>query len=267
MQALVLPDKSRLACGDTGSGAPLVLVHGSPAEGRAWGRVAKHLAPGFRVLTPDLPGYGASDPLPPGANGTAALAAAVGALIASLDAPAWVVGHSYGGNVALHAAIAQQQRVRGLVLFEPVFFWGLALAGEDTALAGARVHFEDYVRRVEDGDSPAVFRMIDFWFGTGAFAKLPPPVRAFLVKFAPKNAADVKASFAESLPQTALAGFDRPTIIAYGGASPPIIPTIAHSLARLLPRAEARAIPGGTHAMLDTHAEAVAALINEHARA
>ena len=244
-----------------------MLVHGSPAEGRAWSRVAKHLAPGFRVLTPDLPGYGASDPLPPGVNGTSALATAVGALIDTLDTPAWVVGHSYGGNVALHAAIAQQPRVRGLVLFEPVFFRGLALAGEDAALAAARAHFEDYVRRVEGGDSPAVFRMIDFWFGTGAFAKLPLPVQAFLIKFAPKNAADVKASLAETLPKAALAGFDRPNIIAYGGASPPIIPTIANALARLLPRAEARAIAGGTHAMLDMHAEAVAAIINEHTRA
>ena len=121
------------------------------------------------------------------------------------------------------------------------------------------------MRRVEGGDSPAVFRMIDFWFGNGAFAKLPPPVQAFLVKFAPKNAADVKASFAEALPLAALSGFDRPTIIAFGGASPPIIPTIANALARLLPRAGARIIPGGTHAMLDTHPEAVAALINGHA--
>jgi pimeloyl-ACP methyl ester carboxylesterase len=109
--------------------------------------------------------------------------------------------------------------------------------------------------------------MVDYWFGDGAFAKLPPPVQGFLVKFAPKNAADVKSSFAEALPFTALAGFDRSTIIAYGGASPPIIPTIANALARLLPRAEVLSIPGGTHAMLDTHAEAVAAIINRHAAA
>ena len=267
MPRLRLAHGNVLSYGDTDAGTPLILVHGSPAEGRAWSRVVRHLAAGFRVLTPDLPGYGASDPLAAGEGGTAALAAAVSALIASLDAPVWVAAHSYGGNVALHAAIAQQPRVRGLVLFEPVFFRGLALADEDAALASARAHFEDYVRRVEGGDSPAVFRMIDYWFGDGAFANLPPPVQGFLVKFAPKNAADVKASFAEALPQSALAGFDRPTIIAYGSASPPIISTIASALARLLTNAEARAIAGGTHAMLDTHAEAVAAIINAHARA
>ena len=143
MPAILLPAGSRLAYGDTGSGLPLVLVHGSPAEGRAWARVAKHLSPSLRVATPDLPGYGASDPLAEDEHGTAVLAAAVSALIASFDSPAWVAGHSYGANVALHAAIAQQSRVRGLVLFEPVFFRGLALAGEDVALASAKTHFED----------------------------------------------------------------------------------------------------------------------------
>ena len=63
MPSLSLTNGAKLAFGDAGSGAPLVLVHGSPAEGSAWNRVAKHLGPGLHVLTPDLPGYGASDAL------------------------------------------------------------------------------------------------------------------------------------------------------------------------------------------------------------
>ena len=59
----------KLSCGvglrynEVGSGQPLVLVHGSPGEARAWARVVGHLAPALRVRTPDLPGYGGSDPL------------------------------------------------------------------------------------------------------------------------------------------------------------------------------------------------------------
>jgi len=265
MPALTLSDGSRLAYGESGAGTPLVLVHGSPAEGRAWGRVARHLASGFRVLTPDMPGYGGSDALP--APGTAAMAAAVGALIAAQDAPVWVAGHSYGGNVALHAALAQRARVKGLALFEPVFFRGLALDGERTELEAARAHFEDYVRRVESGDAAAVYRMIDFWFGAGAFAGLPPPVRGFLEKSAAKNAADVKAAFRETVAAADLAAFDRPAFVAHGAKSPPVVGAIAAALARLLPQAEAVPIAGGTHAMLDTHPEAVAALINRLAAA
>jgi pimeloyl-ACP methyl ester carboxylesterase len=265
MPSLTLAGGGNIAYGDTGDGAPLVLVHGSPAEGRAWGRVARHLG-GFRVLTPDLPGYGGSDRMPNGA-GTAALAEAVAAVIDAAGAPVWLAGHSYGGNVALHAALARPARIRGLVLFEPVFFRGLALAGESVLLAEAKAHFLDYVRRVESGEHRAVSRMIDFWFGAGAFAGLPAAVQAYLVKSAVTNAADVQSALTETVAAETLAAFAAPALIAYGDRSPAAVPAIAHALARLLPKAKAEAVPGATHAMLDTHPEAVAALIGRIASA
>jgi pimeloyl-ACP methyl ester carboxylesterase len=219
----------------------------------------------FRVLTPDLPGYGRSDALPNGA-GTAAMAEAVAAVIEAADGAVWLAGHSYGGNVALHAALAMRARIAGLVLFEPVFFRALALAGEERELAAARAHFADYVHRVESGDNGAVSRMIDFWFGAGAFAGLPPAVQSYLAKSAPRNAIDVKAALSETVAAGALAVFTPPTLVAYGARSPAAVPAIAAALARLLPHAKTEAIPGATHAMLDTHPEAVAALIGRAAR-
>ena len=268
MPSLTLADGATLAFGDAGAGAPLVLVHGSPAEGRAWGRAARHLQ-GFRLLTPDLPGYGGSDPLREG-TGTAGMADAVAAVIdaAATDRRAvWVAGHSYGGNVALHAALARRERIAGLVLFEPVFFRALALTGARETLDSAAAHFTDYVRRVASGDNGAVSRMIEFWFGAGAFERLPPPVRAYLESAAVKNAADVQAAFAERVSVDQLAGFAPRTTIAYGASSPPVVPAIATALAALLPNAATAPIAGATHAMLDTHPEAVAALIKGMAAA
>jgi pimeloyl-ACP methyl ester carboxylesterase len=262
MPSLGLPNRSAVTYGDAGAGPPLVLVHGSPAEGRAWGRVAKHLQ-GFRVLTPDLPGYGRSDPPPPGL-GTRGMAEAVTSVIdvaARGGGPVWVAGHSYGGNVALHAALARRSRIGGLVLFEPVFFRALALTGERRELEAATSHFTDYIRRVEGGEHGAVSRMIEFWFGAGAFEALPPPVRAYLTGAAVKNAADVKSAFAETIDTAELAAFDRPVVIAYGARSPAVVPAIAAALASLLPKATIAPIAGATHAMLDTHPDAVAALI------
>jgi pimeloyl-ACP methyl ester carboxylesterase len=265
MPSVTLAGGAKIAYGEAGEGAPLVLVHGSPAEGRAWGRVARHLG-GYRVLTPDLPGYGGSDSLPHGA-GTAAMAEAVAAVIDAAGAPVWLAGHSYGGNVALHAALARRARIRGLVLFEPVFFRGLALADEHAVLAAAEAHFGDYVRRVEGGDHGAVSRMIDFWFGDGAFTGLPTAVRGYLVKSAVSNAADVKSALTENVSAEALAAFAVPTLIAFGGQSPAAVPAIAQALAKLLPQARTEAIGGATHAMLDTHPQAVAALIGRIASA
>src|SRR6185295_10268371 len=103
----------------------------------------------------------------------AAMAAAVGALMAAQDQPVRLAGHSYGGNVALHAALLHVDKLRGLALFEPVFMRALALAGEDAALTSATQFFAAYTDRVQAGESDAVGSMVDYWFGPGAFPKLP----------------------------------------------------------------------------------------------
>src|SRR5690606_16436825 len=95
-----------LGFGETGTGPTVVMVHGSPGEGRAWNNVIKQLPDSVRVLTPDLPGYGRSDPLPGGTtHRTQAMADAVAELIEQQDGAVWLCGHSYGANVALHAAV------------------------------------------------------------------------------------------------------------------------------------------------------------------
>jgi pimeloyl-ACP methyl ester carboxylesterase len=74
-------------------------------------------------------------------------------------------GHSYGGNVALHAAIARPMPVQSLVLSEPVFFRALYLAREQQALEAAVRFFSTYADRVERGEAAAVAEMIDYWIG------------------------------------------------------------------------------------------------------
>jgi len=265
MPTIDVGDGRRLAYAEAGSGAVLVMVHGSPGDGRSWARVIRHLRPDRRVLTPDLPGHGGSDPLPAGtAHRTRTTATAIGRLIEACAAPAWLCGHSYGGNVALHAALSQRERVKGLILLEPVFMRALELSGELDALDEARAFFGAYTERVAGGDSEAVSTMVDFWFGPGAFARLAAPVQGFFLSAAAKNAEDVTASFSETVTSAQLAAFDRPVMVACGAPSPPVAQSIAAALARLLPNAQVHAIPRARHGMLDSHAEPVAGLIDQH---
>jgi pimeloyl-ACP methyl ester carboxylesterase len=263
MPALALADGRTLAYGEAGAGPTLVLVHGSPADGRAWSRVSRHLTARFRVLTPDLPGAGASSRLPDGAAAgrTAALGDAVAALLGAQAAPVVLAGHSYGGNVALHAAIARPEKVRALALFEPAFFRALALAGDTRAYDDAQDYFRAYVARVGAGAADAVRAMIDFWFGPAAYPRLPESVRAYLAAAAPRNAEDIMATFAETVSAAALAAFVPPVALVQGGASPPASGAIVAALARLVPGARIETVPGATHGMLDTHAEAVAVIL------
>lgn len=261
MPALTLADGEVVTYGEAGSGPTLVLIHGSPGEGRAWNRVVPLLADRFRVLTPDLPGYGRASPLPATTAGTAAMADGIAQLIASLDTPVLLGGHSYGGNVALHVLAKVPDRIQALALFEPVFFRALELAGETGPLEAARRHFSAYAVRAAAEEPDAIIDMVDYWFGAGAFSQLPPPVQGFLRGAAPRNAVDVRASLSETLPEAALTGFGGPALVAHGSASAPVAIAIARALGTLLPAAEVVSIAGASHGMIDTHPGEAACLI------
>ena len=263
MPILELPDGKKLTYREEGDGPPLVLVHGSPGEGRSWSRVIPHLKDRFRVISPDLPGYGKSDELPENAESrTAAMASSVVRLIQACGSPVVLAGHSFGGNVAAHAALqAPHGTVDRLVLLEPVFFRAIDLVGNSTMLAPAAAFFEDYASRALAGEPDAVRLMIDFWFGADAWDRMPQAMRDFLSAAAARNALDVRGSFREKVSMEHLASFQRPVLVAYGSLSPPIVAAIIEALAKLMPLARPWVIDGATHGMLDSHAPEVAGLI------
>jgi len=264
MPDFMLPDGRKLAYREEGSGPPLVLVHGSPGEGTSWRRVVPLLKERFRTICPDLPGYGASDPLPfDGPTGRMdAMGTAIACLVASLGGPVRLAGHSYGGNIALQAALqARPAAVERIVLFEPVYFYALRLAGDDAALEPAAAYFEDYARRVEAGEPEAVRLMIDYWFGEGAFARMPGPMRAYLGFFASLNAIDARSNFLGTSTVADLANLRTPVTIVDGAASPEMVRSIGRALVKLLPNARMEGVADANHGMLDTHPEEVAKLI------
>lgn len=98
-----------------GEGTPVLLLHGAPETSSCWRDVAPHLADGRRVLAPDLPGLGGST-----FAGPYDLRSVVPQVAALLDAevagPVDVVGHDWGGIVALALAGLRPDLVRRLVV-------------------------------------------------------------------------------------------------------------------------------------------------------
>ena len=103
----------RLRWFEGGVGPTVALVHGYGGAASNWALVAPRLAERFRVIVPDLPGHGGSSPLPGPPELVDPYSERLGAL---LDAPATVVGHSFGAVVALRLAARRPALVRGLVL-------------------------------------------------------------------------------------------------------------------------------------------------------
>jgi pimeloyl-ACP methyl ester carboxylesterase len=106
--------------GEPRDGAPpVLLVHGAGASSAIWMMTLGRLARVSRAVAIDLPGHGPS-PLPEGGAAALTLAAyrdAVGMMAATLClGPSVLVGHSMGGLVAIEAALAWPDKVRGLVL-------------------------------------------------------------------------------------------------------------------------------------------------------
>lgn len=118
------PDSQFAAVGDlrlhfkrSGSGRPLLLLHGSGSSHHGFERVADHLAASFDVITPDLPGSGLTGPRPDGDYRVATYVDTVAAFMAELGLERFsVVGNSLGGNIGWNLALAEPSRVESLVL-------------------------------------------------------------------------------------------------------------------------------------------------------
>jgi pimeloyl-ACP methyl ester carboxylesterase len=107
----------RLYVEDHGGGAPVLLIHGWPDSARLWRhQVPVLVANGYRVITPDMRGFGRSER--PAEVAGYGLRNVVGDVVALLDhfgvEKAHVVGHDWGAGVAWLTAILAQDRVRTL---------------------------------------------------------------------------------------------------------------------------------------------------------
>ena len=116
-----------------GEGRPVLFLHGWGLGHRTYSRpLATLVERGCRVYAPSLPGFGGSSPLPQSRRSLAGYAQWAEAFIAAMDItePAFVVGHSFGGGVAVALAHRRPGAVRYLVLINSVG------AGQTTRAAG-----------------------------------------------------------------------------------------------------------------------------------
>ncbi|MCU1646619.1 MAG: dehH [Nocardia sp.] len=107
----------------SGSGDPLVLVHGVGSRWQVWAPIIDTLAESFEVIAVDLPGFGGSEPLPNTTVSTLADALVDFLAAEGIENP-HLAGNSMGGGIVLD--LAARGLARSVTAYSPIAFWDTA---------------------------------------------------------------------------------------------------------------------------------------------
>jgi pimeloyl-ACP methyl ester carboxylesterase len=210
---------------DAGSSGPFViLVHSSVAGARQWRRLMDDLKDRFRVRAVNLFGYGKTPPWRGDRPQTLAdQASLIEAAVPADTDEIYLVGHSFGGSVAMKAAALMAGRVTKLVLLETNPFYLLKQAGQIEAFAEAmalRDCIKEFGARGEW--ETAAERFADYWNGPGAWRDTPPDRRTVFANAIRPNFFEWDAvmdettsaqRWADLLPPATLVAFDPGTVL------------------------------------------------------
>src|SRR5262245_9556127 len=251
-----------IAYSDTGRGDTVLAVHGSASSRRMWQPLIERLAASYRVVAPDLIGYGESTPWR--ADLRATDFDVIATFARELGTPLHVVGHSYGGALALRAALAGGTRVTSLVLVEPAAFQVLDRSADHAALTEIEAVASRHLELVAEGDVHAsAAHFMGYWIGAETWAGMSADTRARLTATMPKIAAEFRLIFRDRDrydPRRARV----PTLLVRGTRTTLAAHAVCERLSTTMPHADLLEIEGAGHMLTVTHAARVNEAIATH---
>lgn len=243
----------------------VLLIHSGGFTSRQWRKLAETLAPRYRVLAPDLLGYGESGPWPDGEpfHFRQDLAFLESLLDGSGDAVD-VVGHSYGGFLALQLALRRPELVRSIAVYEPVAFGVLDEVEDADARRALGLVKREWEPDGSGADEAWLRAFVEWWNGPGAWERLAEETRASFRRMGWKVFQEVMSLAADRTDRATYATIGVPTLLLGGEASPMTERRVIERLGEALPRATVRLFPGVGHMGPISHAALVNAAIAAH---
>lgn len=235
---------------EAGDGPTVVLLHAGGASSSQWRALMERLAGRFRLLACDLSGSGRSPAFPYD------LPYSLDEEVRFLD-PVFqaagedfhLLGHSYGGAVALKAALRHRARLRSLALFEPALFSLLVATAPRSEAAREILRLaHSTTATAERGDfDAAAGEFVDYWFEPGTWAAMREearaPIRASMSLADPRW----KALIDDPAPLGDFARLDVPALFLVAQHSRPPARAVSELLIRTLPQARSVEIGGVGH--------------------
>jgi pimeloyl-ACP methyl ester carboxylesterase len=240
----------------SGSGPPALLLHGGPGMSDYLADLTKELAPVVTVARYQQRGLA-----PSVVDGDRTVEGHVADAVAVLDAlgwdRAWVIGHSWGGHLAMHVAVAHPDRLLGLVVLDAlcaVGDGGMAAFGENLTREltdEQRAWIEDYNKREEAGEGTSeeaieVLRTLwPYYYGDPTTAPPMPDLKMDL-EGGLTTWSSINAHFEEGTLEHGMTKLRMPALVVHGLASP--IPYVeAERTAELIPGTSLRLLPAVGH--------------------
>jgi pimeloyl-ACP methyl ester carboxylesterase len=258
----------RIDYSDAGAGTPVVLVHSSVSGNRQWNGLVQELEPHSRVLAPNLFGYGDTTAWQQDGSQTLADQANLVLRVAEqVPGRIRLVGHSFGGSVALKAAAMLGDRVSHLFLFEPNPFYLLAQNGRADAYAEA-MELRDFIKSYgAKGDWAAVAqRFVDYWLGDGAWAVTPEQRQLAYMRLLRPNYYEWDCMKSDAIAIENVAQLSAKAMLVYSAGARRPIREIAQLIEERCPNWSVATVAEGGHMAMLTHPHLVNPLVTKFLR-
>ena len=251
-----------------GGSRPVLALHCSLAHSGAYAGLAEALT-GITLTALDFIGHGAARDWDGQEDYHSAATAQALGLAAALGQgqPIDLIGHSFGGTVALRLAVERPDLVRSLLLVEPVFFAAAKAAGDpawDRFITDHR-EFGDLVAAGNRTEAARQFHAI--WGNGEPFEALPARTQAYLADRIHLITAPWPVVLDDAPGLLAPGRLERvrgPVLLVEGNLSPEIVPAVNRALAARLPKVSRMTVPEAGHMLPISHPVPLAALVTAH---
>lgn len=239
----------------------VIALHASAGSGTQWNALAERMRDDFRVVAPDLYGHGK---VPAWLGAPADIVAADTARVAHLAAAAGggvhLVGHSYGGAIALRVALHRPERVASVVVYEPVAMRVLFDHNPKTRAAAEVAEVALAIRRaLNGGDLERAARcFVDYWSGGEHWMRLASERQAAIAGRMPVIWAHFASLIHDGIRLRDYARLERPVLYLAGRDTRTSTRRIAELLGYALPDVELETMSGMGHLGPITHGDVVA---------
>lgn len=225
-----------------GSGPPLVLLHGGLVDSRVWSREIGAFTDGFRVIAWDAPGCGRSADPPPDIT-LDGYADRVAGLVEALGlGPAHILGHSFGGGLALAVHKRHPHLVRSMVLVSAYAGWAGSLPAEEVARRRRRAEL-DARRQPEEW----VDEFLATLFDQTTPRHLVEQVRSIMLDTRPEGMLPMLHAFAEADLTGHLDAVGVPTLLLYGARDQRSPRSVAEAMHSSIPTSRLVVVPDAGH--------------------